>query len=66
MAIFTAYIPNHQLASSIPHWFVEVYVKDYTFVLKQAVIIPPVRDTAEDVNTTLSLLDCPVNVVGCG
>jgi hypothetical protein len=46
-------------------WFVVIYVKDFTLVLKQAATIPPARDTAEDVNTTLSLLGCPVNVVGC-
>ena len=29
-------------------------------------IIQLAEDIAEDVNTTLSLLGCPVNVVGCG
>ena len=50
MLIFFAYI-HDGWASSIPHWFVVIYVKDYTLVLKQAATIPPARDTAQDANT---------------
>jgi hypothetical protein len=41
-------------------------MSDYTFELKQAATIPPAQDIAGDVNTTLSLLGCTVNVVGRG
>jgi hypothetical protein len=65
ISISIPYIHDRR-ASPVPHWFVETYVLDYKLVLKQAVIIPPARDTAENANTIYPLQICFVNVVGCG